>query len=480
MVIIGGLSAVLVLGGAAVALLKTAPEKPEEETTSSASAAKESKLIYDKNPDDVESVELKKQDSSFVIEKYAENSWTVNDIADLPLNYSLLSTAVEKCATLTAKQVVSEDPADLSIYGLDAPQLVAEIHLKNGDNILRIGDEIPSGKEYYFTLNDDKTVYTVASSDVDELFNEENDFIQRVMYAKPTDTDTSDDYDPAKINSVTVEREDIDYPIKVEYDPRQDDDSLVTGNNSTHIMTEPVSLNLNPDRSDDFVNGIFDLRASGIAAVHPDEKKLEELGMTEPAATLDFDVNAAEMIIDIGGKITDENGILTGYYGMVRGVDKVVYEFDKNSLPWMRAMPLDLTVSVIVSDYIYSVDSVDVETGGVTRHFDLSGDSKDFNVKFEGNDFADVDKFKTFYQFILRAPAEELYTEPLDESPRITVRINSKALGDDVIEFIPHKDRMSAVILNGRMSFRCRTTYVDRLVSNLEALVSGGELIENW
>ena len=479
--IIAGCIAACVLGAAVIILLKTAPETEEDEELASASdsSVPESRLLYEKNSADITSIELKKKDSSIVIEN-SDAGWTIPAMNGLPLSMSSIASAVEECSSVTAKQTVVENAEDISIYGLDSPQVTAKIHFSGSDKTLAIGNEIPSGGQYYFTLDGTDTVYTIASSDVNFLLYDSNDFINKIMYGMPTDTDPSDNYDPAKINSISVTRPDIPYEIKVEYDPLQDDPDVVTGNTSTHIMTEPVSLFLNPDRSKDFLEKIFSLTASGVAAVNPTEEELVECGMKSPGTSVYFDINAGKFVLDIGGKILDEEGAHIGYYGMARGIKNVIYTFDKDDLPWVTAMPLDISVNHIVSDYIYSVDSVDVEANGVTRHFELNGDKDNFSVKLDGEDFPDVSSFKTFYQFILRGPAEELFTEDFDAEPSVTVRINSKVLGDDIIEFIPHKDRMTAVRLNGRMSFRCRTVYADRLAANLESLISGGEIIENW
>ncbi len=478
--IVAGCSAAVVLGGVVTALMLTAPEKEEEEVQETTAPQKESKLLYDKNPDDIVSVDLKKPDGTLKLVKYAEGQWTVEGMEKYPLSRSALESTVNSCASLTALQTVNEAPDDLSIYGLAEPQVTADIHFSGSEMIIAVGSEIPSGGEYYITLNGEKTVYTADDDAVIPLLSEDTDFIHKLIYGVPADTDPDDGIEASRINAITVSRPDIDYDIRVEYDPRQDDPDIITGNSSTHIMTEPVTLNLNPDASKDFLEKIYSITASGVAALSPDEKQLEEFGLKEPAATVDFDIVAGELILDIGNAIKDEDGNLTGYYGLVHDFENVVYTFNKEDVPWVTVMPLDITVSMIATNYIYSVDSLDIETDGVNRHFDLSGDKDDFSVKLDGKPYEDTDLFKSFYQFILRAPAEELYITDTDTPPRITIKVNSKALGDDVIEFIPDKDRMTAVRLNGRMSFRCRTTYVDRLIQNLKSMETGGEVIGNW
>ena len=143
-------------------------------------------------------------------------------------------------------------------------------------------------------------------------------------------------------------------------------------------------------------------------------------------------------------------------------------------------MPLDLTTTLVTSVYIYTIHTIDMEYEGNTLHFDLSGGADDFKVRCGGEDFTDTDRFKSFYQFILRAPAEELYlADDGENEARVTLTIESD-FGTNVIEFITSADRKSIIRLNGRTSFKCRTAYVDRLIDNVDNLFNGEKIITSW
>lgn len=482
--IIAGSCAVAVMAGVLVVLQITAPEKePEEDNLASTSdtSDKTSRLLYDKNPSDILSLKVTNENGGYTIERYADDFWTVPDISGLPVSTGDINSAVEALATVTAEETVSEAPEDLSIYGLDKPQITAEAVFDGSSAVTRtlsIGDETPKGGYYYFTIDGDSTVYTIKASAVSILFNKEYDFLNHVIYENVVDDNTEDDYNPAKINKVTIQRHDIDYDIVLEYDTRQDDPDAMTGNSSTHVLTEPVSLDLNPDKSNNVLNGIMGLTADDVAAVNPDEKMLEEYGFKEPACTVVYDINAGGITLHIGGKKTNDEGLVTGYYVMKDGTD-IIYTVNSALLPWLKAMPLDLTTTLVTSVYIYTIHSIDMEYEGNTLHFDLEGGADDFKVKCGGEDYTDTDRFKTFYQFILRAPAEELYLEEETGEPRIKLTIESD-FGTNVIEFITSADRKSVIKLNGRTSFKCRTAYVDRLIENIENLLNKEKIITSW
>lgn len=482
--IIAGSCAVVLLAGALVALKLTEPAETEEDnlSTTSSQTEKTSRLLYDKNPADIASVELTNAEGTYKIERYADDFWTIPEISGLPLDYAAIDTILGSCASVTAEQVVVEKADDLSVYGLAEPQVTATAVFDGSTSetkTILIGDETPKKGYCYFKFADSDTVYTIKKSSIDYLFYGEYDCINHVMYAAPVDTDTEDDYNPSKINSITIKRKDIDYEIKVEYDVRQDYEEAITGNSSTHVLSEPVSLDLNPDKCDAVLNGIFNLAAVDVAAVYPDEAALAEYGLADPFGSVTFDINAGVMTILMGDPYKNEEGKQEGYYCKVDGID-VVYKFTNESFPWIDVMPLDITTSIITSTYIYSINTIDIECEGTSYSYQLEGeDAKTLAVKLDGNEYADTDKFKTFYQFILRAPAEELYLEENNDEARITIKIATD-YGEDVLEFVTHEDRMTLIRLNGRTSFRCRTAYADRLAENILKMVSGEELIETW
>ncbi len=480
--IIAGGAAVVVLAGALTALLLTSPDEDEaaEESTSVSSEEKTSALLYDKDPAKISSIDISNESGNIRIERYADNFWTIPDISGFPLDSDLIESAVNSAATLTAETTI-KDKTDLSVYGLDSPRITIKT-VFDGDTAqektVYIGNATPKNNGYYVILEGGTDIYTVKTSALSVFENKEYDYIDHVLYENVTDDDTEDDYDPLKINSLTITRPDLPDEIRIEYDKRKDSEETITGNSSDHVMTSPVSLDLSPDKSNDTLNVIFGLSASDVAAVNPDDAALAEYGLKEPACTVEYDINAGGIKLFIGNECRDEDGNITGYYAMKDGIE-AVYVLPTQSVPWIDVMPLDLTMTMITSTYIYSIDTIDIEYEGKSESFALSGDEDTFAVSWNGEEYADTDRFKTFYQYILRAPAEELFLEENSEEPRVSITIKS-ASGTDKIEFITSGDRMTIIRRNGQNSFRCRTAYVDRLIENIEKLRSGDDIISSW
>ena len=217
--------------------------------------------------------------------------------------------------------------------------------------------------------------------------------------------------------------------------------------------------------------------ADSFALLNPTEEDLEEYGFSDPTAIITMNIVGGDFRMLVGDPYNDEDGNQAGYYAIVEGYE-VVYMFSNSKLPWVSFMPLDITTTMITSNYIYGVSSIDI-TGNAEAHFTMTGsEASDFAVKLNGND-VDSDSFKTLYQFILRAPAEQLCFDDVSGEPALTIAIKS-ASGNDTIEFYPTENRRTIIRLNGVTSFTCKTAYLDRLIENIGKFENGEDLITNW
>lgn len=454
---------------------KNDDEADVSETTTT--AAVESKLLYDKDPAQISNIHVKNETGEYDIKKFGDDAWFVADFVGQVHNTSAVSEAINSAATMTSQQVASENAEDMSVYGLSEPRAVVTVDFDSETKTINIGADAPTSGLVYISYGSEKTVHAVKKTAVSCFFNDRFSFINRTVYTAKQGATDEETAENSKINKITVSRKDIDYDIVLEYDPRQDSTDVVSGNSATHVMTSPVKLDLNPDNSYEFINNVFNLTASSIAVISPSEEMKANFGLDDPFATVDYDIVGGDFRLYIGNTYTNADGVESGYFGYAEGID-IIYIFDKSSLPWAYQMPLDIAMSMITSNYIYNVESIDIASSDKQVHFELSGDSEDFKVSVDGKDI-DPDSFKSFYQFILKTPGEELYIEPCDKPADLTVTIKT-ADKTDTLEFISSEDRLSIIKLNGDVSFRCRTAYVSRLEENLEHLLNGENLVETW
>ncbi|MCI5905690.1 MAG: DUF4340 domain-containing protein [Oscillospiraceae bacterium] len=476
----------LILGGAVVALTLTAPKEEETEDTSSASNPSETSLIFDKNPEDIAAVTITNEYGSYKIERTGQEgayTWMPTDYLNAPVDMSVVDDICQKSATLTAQKTVVEDAPDLSIYGLKEPAAEYKVEFTDSSNTVcevLVGNAVPgSSTTRYMCLKGENTVYTVKNTDISFSLNDKRNCVNKTVYTAYVSDNAEDTTNYSRINKMTVSRKDIDYDIVIEYDTRLDDPNLVVSNSSQYRITSPVVLDLNPDTCTGVTEGVFGLTASDFELIQPSEEDMAAYGFDDPTAVIDMDIVGGAFKMTVGNPVINEDGKQTGYYAYVDGID-VIYIFDTASLPWVTFMPLDITTSMITSNYIYGLTSMDITGTAVEAHFTMTGSSADdFVVKLSDGTEADLDAFKTFYQFILKAPAEQLCFDRVSGEPYIRIEITSGS-NTDVLEFYTAENRRTVICLNGNPSFTCKTAYAERLAENVDSFLNGKDIILTW
>lgn len=468
----------IILGGVTAALLLTSPDDAED--TADEETVVESSLIYDKDPADISILSITNEYGSYKINRVSSGEysmWTIVDYILAPISDTFINTALNGAGSLTARKTVMENAEDMSIYGLTEPSAEYTVTFDDSaksEYTVKIGDKVPGSSVYsYMSIGDENTVYTVKDSDVAFAKADGRDCVNKVVFTQQTAEDENDTTDYSLVNKLTISRKDLDYDIVINYDTRLDDENIMVSNSSNYRMSEPVVLDINPDTGSDVMSGMFGLTASDFAVIRPEEDDLAQYGLDDPQLVVTADTNSGEFTLKIGNKA--ENG---GYYGMACDID-MVYIFDESTLPWLTVMPLDITTTMITSHYIYGIDSISIKTDDVDVKFDIKGSgADDFGVESDGKEM-DADAFKTLYQFILRAPSEQLYFDEVSGTPDATIEIRAED-GDDSIEFYNIGDRRTVIVLNGKPSFSCATAYVERLAQNVQKYLNGEELITSW
>ena len=175
---------------------------------------------------------------------------------DIPTNESLLGTLANNTASLQADQCVEEHATDLDKFGLGKDATQVSMQFDDGTTFaFRIGGSVSGASCNYFALADSDTVYAVKTSLLANFSKADTDFLATTVLEKP------DDDNMPTINTVTIERKDLDTPIVLEHRDTSNDGE--SGNTqSTHKMTSPISAYLSVERSKDVIEGLFGLSAS--------------------------------------------------------------------------------------------------------------------------------------------------------------------------------------------------------------------------
>lgn len=480
-------SVLIVLGTGALCWKFLVADDESSESTSSESSETygAGKQLINKNSDDINKIEVSNSTGDFNVLrlKKAENEektlYTIEGYEDLTLDTSKLWTLSNNTLDVQANSIVAENctPEDAEKYGFKNP-VTAVLYYDSGETIeFYIGDVSPISSNTYFMLSGDDTVYTVSSSLFDNYRLSKDSFVSKTILEEPPE----DDY--PVVNSIKIERDDLDYDILINYDEKSDDNNNRGGTSAAHVMTEPVFSYLSVERSLKVTNGLFGLTADDFYAVHPDENDIAEAGLTQPFCTVYFELDNGENYkLSLSEPFTDDDGFKY-HYAMLDG-NNIIYKVSTDSAVWGTLQLVDFTSKTVFGSNVWDIEKMTISAQGYDDIvFDCEGDSKEnFEVEKNGEEF-ETERFRLFYSFLITAPGEEfaLDREIPDKEPAVSVSVSDEYLEKTyTVQFYDDTALRSLIAVDGECRYICSKSYVDTLLENIGRIDTGEEYIKTW
>ncbi|MBE6876886.1 MAG: DUF4340 domain-containing protein [Ruminococcus sp.] len=476
--LIAAVAALVILGGALVAVLLM--NKNSEEDTSSIDVSslanelldddeKNAVLLNDESAENLKEIEISNQDVFKVYQLSAKTEdadavYTIEGYEDIPFDKGYLSTLVSNASSLSADQLVEENPSDLSKYGLSEPLSEVVMHYQDGTDFrFSVGSISPMDSSQTYCAVDGN-VYLVKTSLMTNYQKNLKFFFSSTILEEP------DDENYPIVESVRIERQNLDYDIYMEYDYDTAEDDSVGGSAATHVLREPVFAYLNVEKSSDITNGMFGLTAAEIAQIHPSETDLQTAGLDNPFCTVTMACDDGNTyVLKLGNTYTTEAGI-TAYYAVLDGVD-ILYGIAETRAVWATVQPGDITSANIFSTYVWDIGKLEITAG--TQKLDFIGEGSeqsDYTVTKNG-ETCDTERFRLFYKFLLYVYGEELYLDaelPASE-PDVNVHLTSQDGKEDYTVSFYKMGSLSAMIaVNGTPTYKIRSSCVDTLLHNIE------------
>lgn len=491
-----GLCAVLAVLGSGYAVLKlTQPEENANENSSSESSIPEQKsvvLIQDENAEDangvVKTVDVKNATDEFhVVQKTPATddtaaTYTIDGYQDVEMKTSVIGTLVNNANGMTSADVIEENCTDLAKFGLDSPEVTVDIEYETGtEYTLLIGNEAPTGNVTYVKLEGGNTVYTVNNSTLANYSKTFMDFVDTTILKNP-------DEQPI-INTLKIEREDMDYDILLEYVEKED--AYRGGTSASHIMVEPVESYLGVERSEKVVTGMFGLSAEGIYSVHCEESDIAEAGLENPFCTVEMDCDDGNDYKLLFSESFTDSEYGKCCYAMIDG-GNVIFIVSTENAVWTTVQPVDIISSMFIASYVWDISDLKLSANGKEYSFEISPvdaentpdspKAEDFNTTLNGEKF-DSERYRKFYSFIISGNAEDLAideeipdSEPLAEL-EYTDSYDKKKRKFTFYEYSP----MTAIIaVDGKSKFFIAKSYVETLIENAEKLNTDEDFAETW
>ncbi len=483
---------VLAALGGTLGILKLtgADNVPADESSSSKAAASskvdESVQLIDAAAADIREIDVTNESGGFTYVGESDSGKTgatITELNGLELASRKVSDIGEDTAQLTAYKLAEKDAADLSKYGLDAPEAQFKVMFADGtERTFCIGIKAHQNRYRYLCEKGSSDVYMIMESTISAFLGRKEELLNTTLLVKP-------DSEP-EFGKLTVSRKGLDYDIVFESD---DGTNSRSNSNmpSAQVMTEPIFSYLNGTTSTDVIYALYGLTAMEAEVIFPTDEQRTEYGLDDPAATVTFTGEGYDYKLTIGGEYHDvneegnEQTAASAYYCTFEGVDgkDCIWKIDASALPWVELDPRDVITTLMTWNMVVDVNELKV-SGDESADFKLTstgeGDDRELSaVTCDGKDVS-VDLFKSLYQYVLTCPTnQEIYFDEAEGDPYLTIEIVCDGYTDK-IELFKDTERRSIVKLNGRVSYRIQSKWTDRFIKNVEAVKTGGTVEEDY
>lgn len=484
-----------VLGGVTAVLMLTAPEKPaetEEPGTAVTEEEDKSVKLTDKTEADVVQITVKNNSDEYVIVKGKDSTdtetvWVIEGIEDANLLTSNIGSVVSNAASLTANQLVEENTADLGKYGLTVPEATVTVKYSDSEYTFLVGKEVPSSSsEVYFCEQGKNTVYTYSKSSLSGF--SKNKFAYIDTAAVPAYNQQAGE----EVLKFTIERSDLEEPIVIEQIPPAEDGQISV---FTYELTSPFNAYADLTNAPNFIYSLFGLTASEVAWFGMTEADYALSGLNDPSCVFTLDTTLGSYTITLGNpiveEVSDDEGHVTkelvGIYGMSSAVPDTLFRFNTDDIPAMTIQAESIISELFLMPYIYSLESVeytDNEGRSITLGFETilaeEEGGTDEHKHYLNGELHEEQRVKDLYQFFISASGDELYFEEEKGELLATITYNytDKNEGKDVVQFYSSEtDRYVIINVNGENLFKTSQIYLTQLRSNVDNMLSGGEIV---
>lgn len=489
----------VVLGGVAVALWITAPET--EEVVSEVSSSTPAEMIIDREAADVASisVECDAGDLTLVpVEEGTETSassqaesessssevttqsvdFTVEGYEDYDIVTSRVNTSVNSVVGLSATRNLG--PQDnLEDFGLtDGGMATVTVTYKDGSSDqLVLGDE--AGESLGNYLLKDGTVYVASLPS--QLYNGPFTYFNTEVYTvadRVADTVSSGDSSASssqetlsdQLTWVRLSGSDFPQTIVIEQNP----DKI-----SGYLVTSPVTAESGTTAFTEMVTALKSLSATRVVAAGLTQEKLEQYGLAQPAAQIEFTMNGETHTL--AASAPDEEG---SRYLVADDLDVVFQLSDSDVSTWADASLMTLRMSYVILPNIQNVEKLTLTVeGDMVYSYDVtkvlneeksteSVPAYDLEIKNAAGEAIDYEVYQDYYQELIALAVLSEEEAPHSDSP--TLRVEYQYFdngGSDVVELyaVDGQDRFTA-LLNGEFNGLVRKDSVESLIAGLPDL----------
>lgn len=319
-----------------------------------------------------------------------DGSWAYNKDVSYELKQNAINSIGKNAISLTATRMISENPEDLSPFGLDPPISQFEVHLKDG-TVHRglVGDRTPAGSGFYFKKADDEPVYTISLYHGNGFLQTEADLRETVVAQVDLEKIT---YLKIDTGETVVEMEEI-----------TDEEKPVTFL-SRYLLKQPYK-NIRSIDSTSFQEFSQKLPAAVMASsfIEENPEDLSPYGLDEPHTTVTIRDPQKGYTLYLGDTMSDRQ-----VYATLASHPRV-FTISEYHLDFLPADPFTLVSKFALIISIDVVDSVTISSPANNLSYKMgigrepaAGEDEEENVTyFLNGDVVEEDPFKALYQKVI-------------------------------------------------------------------------------
>lgn len=446
---------IALLGVATAVLLKIKPKEEDAENSEIQLVSADAKSI--------QNIQVSNNEGDYSIEM-SDGEYCLTGIDQ---NYSLdaarLEAAVRNLSQISGEKVADEADGK---YGFSQP--VATVHISGEQETvtLYLGAYNEGLECWYVQKDNEPAVYAIADGKGQWMRNSAYSYLDRTLIKS---FDRENETLTERLNKVIIERPDLIEPIVIE-----SIDETPAAYTSAYEIVSPVRVKTSYQAMNDNIAALLGLTADSVAGIY-DTADTEKYGMNSAAMILTVDHDGIEEVFTVGKKQED------GVYYLISDQRDLLYTISEEKLSLFHVTVDDLFFGLALVPDINSVQEVKLFLKGEDYDFviDSNGDNVIKDIKL-GDQILDEDNFRDFYSLLIAVDVQKLSAEEANGDPVLSIGYIYKDGTEDWIDGYASGARDMLLALNGKVQYKGRVAFLEKLDTEVQNLLSGKDVNTDW
>jgi hypothetical protein len=302
--------------------------------------------VFTLEADKVEQLQITSSSGDVTTLRKEKGSWQMTAPAAAAVDDSAVSAITSNLASIEKQGVVDEKPSDLHQYGLKDPRVTVAFKTAGDKDFTRLllGSKTPTGGDTYAKLGASPAVFLIPSY-TDSTFDK-----------KP--------FDLRDKSVLKIERDKID-TVHLQYDKTTID---LAKNGLDWNLTSPVKARADFSAAEGLVSRVQSAQMKSLVTDH--DPKLDEYGLTDPAAAITVGAGSTRATLAIGKAAADGD-----LYARDLSRPDMIFTVGSDLATDLKKSVFDLRRKDLFEFRSFNTDRLEITRGSETFTFEKSKSS---------------------------------------------------------------------------------------------------------